>query len=122
MAIKIIAAILFFLISIATGIWLTNNGKPLNPWIFNTHKLIALAAAVFTGLVIRNLLKSFETDAIFITMVILLVLFYLSLFVTGGLLSVEKEFPGIVLMLHKIAPALVLILSIVLGFLIKQKI
>ena len=122
MTIKIIAAGLLFLISIATGIWLSRNGKPLNPWIFNIHKLISLATAIFASLAIYELVKTVAMDARVIVIVVALVIFFLIVFATGAFLSFEKPQPDFVLILHKFFPVLILIFSIALGYLFKQKI
>lgn len=122
MTIKMIAAGLLFLTSIATGIWLSKTGRPLNAWLFNIHKLISLASAIFAFLAIYERAKFVTMDARFIVIVVALVIFFLIVFATGAFLSFEKPQPGFVLILHKFFPVLILIFSIALGYFFKQKI
>ncbi len=122
MTIKMIAAGLLFLISIATGIWLSKTGRPLNAWLFNIHKLISLATVILAGLAIYELSKTVAMDVKVVVIIVSLVIVFLIVFITGALLSFEKPQPGFVLILHKIFPVVILIFSIALGYLFKQKI
>ena len=86
----LIAAGVFFILSLASGIWLTSLGKPVNVVVVTIHKLISLGTVVFTGIVISNLsratdISSFEVGAIMITG-----LLFILLFVTGTLSSTGK--------------------------------
>src|SRR5271157_2139763 len=49
---KFITPGILFLLTLAFGLWLSHSGKPLNTVFFTAHKLIALAAVIFTGIVI----------------------------------------------------------------------
>ena len=109
---KVIAAGLLLLLSIIFGIWLSHAGKPLNQFIFTIHKLLALATVIFAGIVIYNLHKNHDINGISMTLIVLIVLFFLALFITGVFLSFEKTLPGIVLFIHKIASVLTVILAI----------
>jgi hypothetical protein len=103
---RLIISGVLFVLSIASGIWLSNMGRPLNTVIFTVHKLIALAFAVFTGILVFNLLKTVQTEFIIVILVIFSGLFILSLFVSGGFLSIEKPVNKIILNIHRIMPVL----------------
>lgn len=51
-----------FFLTIGSGIWLSNSGKPYNTVIFTIHKLIALTAVVFTVILIVNLFRNVEIE------------------------------------------------------------
>ena len=51
------------LLTLASGIWLSNSGKPLNTAIFTLHKLIALGVVILTAIQFFNLLKNSEVQA-----------------------------------------------------------
>ncbi len=75
-----------FLLTLASGVWLSNSGKPYSTPIFTIHKLISLAAIIATAVTISHLHKTvelrpvIEISAIFITG-----LLFLFLLVSGGL-------------------------------------
>jgi hypothetical protein len=91
-----------FLLTLASGAWLSRAGKPLNPIIFNVHKLIALAAVVATAVQTYSALKA--AQAILIVLLILAGLSVVALFVTGALMSMNKPVYGILLTIHNVAP------------------
>jgi hypothetical protein len=43
---KIIICGLLFLLTLASGVWVSHSGKPINVVIFTIHKLIALATVI----------------------------------------------------------------------------
>ena len=108
------------LLSIIFGIWLSYAGKPLNQVIFTIHKLLALATVIFAGIVIYNINKNLNFNAISITLIVFIIIFFIALFTTGILLSFEKAMPGIVLVLHKIFTILVVIFGIISIYLLTK--
>jgi len=101
---KIIGTGLLFLLTIVTGIWLSNSGKPLNTLIFNIHKFTALASVIFIAIVIRNLFKNVEINHVILTLIIVTGLFVLTLFISGALLSLGKPVNNIILTIHSVTP------------------
>jgi len=95
---------ILFLLTLASGIWLSNSGKPLNTVIFTIHKLIALAAVVLIVMYISNALKNVEIQVITISLLIIAGLSVLALFATGALISMGKLSYEINLIIHRIAP------------------
>lgn len=100
---------IIFLSTLASGVWLSNSGKPLNTVIFTIHKLIALAAAIFTGMAIYNLIKIAEIQFFIVALIVIVGLCVLALFVTGALMSSDKPVNDIFLTIHKVAPFLLAI-------------
>ena len=101
---KFIAPGIVFLLTLASGVWLSRSGKPLNTAIFTVHKLIALAAVIATALQTYNALKSAEPQAFLIALLILAGLCVVALFATGALMSMNKPGDGILRTVHNIAP------------------
>ena len=115
---KLTASAILLLLTILSGIWLSNLGRPLNGWIFNIHKLIGLAGVIFMGMAIHNLCKTVENSGIIISLIIISGLFFLALFITGAFLSFEKPPPGIVKVIHTVFPVPAIISAIVLIYLL----
>jgi hypothetical protein len=103
---KIIAIGVLFLLTIISGIWLHNTGKPLNTLIFTIHKLLALAAVIFTSIAIYNLHKNVEIKTIILILIVIAGLSLLALFISGALLSIGKPTGNIILTVHNIVTIL----------------
>ena len=99
-----------FLLLLASGFWLSHSGKPYSTLIFTIHKLIALAAIIATAVTINHLHKTAELGlAIEIAAVAITALLFLSLLVTGGLLSILKPAPMVIQTIHHVGPYLAVI-------------
>jgi hypothetical protein len=107
-----------FLLTLASGVWLSNSGKPLNTVIFTIHKLIALGAVVATGLQVAKTLKNMDSQALIIALLILVGICIVVLFATGTLMSLGKLNYAILLNIHKVAPALAAISMVVLVYML----
>ncbi|MCI0494324.1 hypothetical protein L0Z72_04890 [candidate division KSB1 bacterium] len=99
---------------------MSHAGKPLNQFIFTIHKLLALASVIFAGIIIFNIYKNLQINAIDITLIVFIIIFFLALFITGVFLSFEKPLPGIVLLIHKIGSVLIAIMAIILIYLLAR--
>jgi hypothetical protein len=117
---KVILSGLLLLLSIIFGIWLSHAGKPLNQFIFTIHKLLALASVIFAGIVIYKLNMILDFNAISITPVLFIIIFFIALFTTGILLSFDKPLPGIELLIHKIGSVLIAIMAIISIYLLAK--
>ena len=100
-----------FLLTLATGLWLSRSGKPLKPAIFTVHKLIALGAVIAAAIQTHDAVKNAEIQAILIALIILIGLCAAALFATGALMSMDKPAYGALLTIHKVA----LLLAIIAG-------
>jgi hypothetical protein len=98
-----------FLLTLASGFWLSHAGKPLNGIIFNIHKLIALGAVVATAVQLSKLLKAGQIQVLLIILIVVAALSVVALFVTGALMSLDKPAYETFLVIHQIAPVLVLL-------------
>lgn len=104
---------IIFLLTLASGLWLSRTGKPLNIVIFTVHKLIALATVIFTGMAIYNLIKNTQIQFLIAALIVVVALCVLALFVTGALMSRDKPLNDNLLTVHKVAPFLVVISIVV---------
>lgn len=107
---------ILFLAALASGVWLSHSGKPLNPVILTIHKLIALAAVIVSSLVIYNLIKNAEFQFFIVASIVVIGLGVLALFVTGALMSSDKPVNEILLTIHKVAPFLSAVAMVVTIF------
>jgi hypothetical protein len=107
-----------FLLTLASGLWLSRSGKPLKTGIFTVHKLIALAAVVVTALQIYNALKIAAVPSIVVALVIVIGLCAVALFVTGALMSANKPGSRSLLTVHNLAPVLAAIAGVAVIYLL----
>lgn len=108
---KAIGVGLLYLLTIGTGIWLSNSGRPLSTLFITVHKLVALATVVLTSMLFWSLLKHIQADALLTGLMITSTVFVIALFVTGALLSTDKPANNLLLMIHRIAPVLLALLT-----------
>jgi hypothetical protein len=103
---KLIAAGVLSIFTLLSGVWLSHSGKPYNTAIFTIHKLIAVATVVVIGMSIVNLYKLLDIRAFVVFLGIAIsALFFLSLAVSGGLLSLNI-LPQVALRIHQVVPLL----------------
>jgi len=103
---RVAGAGLSFLFILLSGFWLSRTGKPYSGIILTVHKLISLAAVIWLGITVRRINQAGALSAIGLLAAIVSGLFFLGTMVTGGLLSIGKPMPAIVLRLHRITPYL----------------
>jgi hypothetical protein len=103
---RTVAAGIFFIMIFIFGFWLHRSGKPYNSLLLNIHKLIALAALVLfvREMVLVNQIAALSTLAL--TVGVLTVLLFVVGIITGGLVSIDKPMPAVVLGVHQVAPYL----------------
>jgi hypothetical protein len=95
-----------FLLTLSSGFWLSQSGKPYSSLIFNLHKMIAV---VTVGYVLINSIKTFRFGDISTGLLMALILsafLLLVLVATGGMLILEVELDGLPLKVHQITPLL----------------
>ena len=117
-AAKLLIPGIVFLLTLASGLWLSRSGKPLKTGIFTVHKLIALAAVVVTALQTYNALTILDVEPIMIALIVVIGLCVVALFATGALMSAEKTGYRSLLMIHKIAPLLAVVAGILVIYLL----
>jgi len=117
--IKLIFAGILGVITLISGILLSNAGRPLNPALFNIHKMIAVIMIVLVILSVVQLYKAEETKALVeLGMMILTGVLFAALVATGGMLSFEREWPSVVLKVHQVLPLISLACSAISVFLL----
>ena len=112
---------LLVLLTLVSGVVLSNSGKPHNTMIFNIHKLIAVGTVIFMGVSIYNLYTAGNIHALHVSVFAITGLFFLILIISGGLLSVvagglltlDDGSLQAVLRIHQIVPLLALAASMI---------
>jgi len=108
-AVKFVTPGMLFLVTVAGGFWLSRAGKPYNGLIFNVHKLIALAAVVVAVVQAVDTLKTVAAQPLVLTLLAVIGLCAVALFVTGALMSANRAPYAALLMIHRVAPLLVVV-------------
>jgi hypothetical protein len=100
------------LLTLASGFWLSNSGKPYSTLIFTIHKLIALAAIIATAVTKNHLHKTSELGLVVeVSAIVITALLFLCLLVSGALMSIYKQVPVVIQTIHHVAPYLAVISS-----------
>ncbi|MBN1934061.1 MAG: hypothetical protein JW934_05330 [Anaerolineae bacterium] len=107
--IKFIIPGIVFLLTLASGVWLSHLGKPYNGFLFSVHKLIALGAVIVMTIQLARTLENADSLALIIALLALAGLCVVALFATGALMSMGKLNYAVMLTIHKIAPVVVVI-------------
>ena len=107
--IKFIIAALSLLFILISGIYLRKKSRPYNNLVFSVHKILDLTFIVLSVIISGGYAYgTTEEMSVFIT-VILAVLILLS-FITGALQSFKKPPPGVIIITHKVASYMILVL------------
>ena len=105
-------AILFSILSIALGFYLTANGQPYNQTIGTIHKVASLFGAIAFGVLIYSITKrGLATPTIWTILVLCFISFFFSMY-TGAILINRDEPHTMILILHRVLPALTFIFGI----------
>jgi len=100
---------ILFLLTLVSGLWLSNKGKPLNSIIFNVHKLVALGVVVTIIIQLYNLIKITDIQSLILALIVVTGLCVVGLFATGALMSAEKMNYAALLTIHRAAPVVAII-------------
>lgn len=103
---RIVGAGAFCLVIFLFGFWLSRSGKPYNGILFNVHKLVALAAVILFAVTLYRANQVTTLNAVTLVAGIATGLFFVGLFATGALASLDKPVPTLVLRLHHALPYL----------------
>lgn len=115
----IVGILIMFVAIIGTGFWISKGGKPYNTWIFTLHKLITIAAVVLLAIITVQTSRSSGLNAAGLAGIITSGCLLIGTMVTGGMLSVDKVMPSIVLKMHRILPFLTTISTGITLFILK---
>ena len=113
----IIAEVLYFL-AIASGIWLSHTGKPLNPGILMIHVFLGLGTVIFTSYVVYNLLQVQTITTGILVLSISLAALIVGLVASGIFLSFDRGYNNQILRTHNITTILGIIVSSITIFLL----
>ncbi|MEX2162004.1 MAG: hypothetical protein WD751_08830 [Anaerolineales bacterium] len=100
---------LFFLLIFLSGFWLSRTGKPYPMILITVHKLISLVAIIYLGMSVHRIQQAAPLQTVQIIAVALTALCFVSLLITGGLASLDKAMPSIILNVHHVLPYLTVI-------------
>ena len=106
---KLLIAGIFFIFIILSGLWLRHAAKPINVILLTVHKLISLGALVFLAITVYRIHQVSALNPIEIAVCAITLLFFIALFVTGGLLSTGNPVNDGVSTIHKVSPILAVI-------------
>ena len=116
---RIIICGLLFLLTLASGVWVSHSGKPINVVIFTIHKLIALTTVIVIATTVYNAHRVMPIkELIELATIAVTALLFIGLFVTGALLSRNSLLPATILRIHQVAPLLALVSSTITTYLL----
>jgi hypothetical protein len=110
---------LLFLFTLASGVWVSHSGKPINVAIFTIHKLIALATVIVIATTFYNVHRAMHiTELIKMAAIAVTALLLIALFITGAMLSRNSPMPTAILRIHQMMPLLALVSSTITTYLL----
>lgn len=119
---RLVAAGVLFLLTIITGMILSQSNRPLNIGLVTVHKLIAAGSIVLLGMAINQLLKTLDSKGVVeLSLTILGAMSFLALIATGALLTREEmKLPALILNIHRIGPIVALVSSTIAAYLLNK--
>ena len=102
-----------YILTLAFGFWLSQLGKPYNGFVFNVHKLIALAAVIVAVVQLLKTLKAANAMSLLTISLLLAAMCVIALFASGALMSAGQLDQALMLLIHRIG---LVLLTIDLGF------
>jgi ABC-type multidrug transport system permease subunit len=117
---RVIGVGLFFVVIFLSGVWLSRSGKPFNSMVLNLHKLIALAAGIFLVMIIRQIHQVDKLSPTGLIAAVVTGLLFLVTGISGGLLSMGKLMPEVIIIMHQILPVLAVFSTAVTLYLLGQ--
>jgi len=106
------------LVTLASGIWLSRLGRPYSTFILTIHKLIGLGVGVFLLVTVIQTGRAAGLSAYAIGATVAAGVSFLAAGASGGILSAAKTAPAGVTLIHKVAPALAVLSSAALLYLL----
>lgn len=106
---RIVVVAVLFLLALAFGLWLSHAGKPYSSLLFNIHKLIALGAVIVTAITVYQARAAVTIGSVTLIAVAATGVLCVALFVSGALLSIGRPDAAAILIVHRVAPWLMMI-------------
>lgn len=104
--VRIMGIALVLVVIFASGFWLSRAGRPINSLLVNFHKLIALGLAVCLAVTAYRMHQADSLSGTELAVVVVTGALFLASGILGGLVSLEKPPPAILVRLHLILPIL----------------
>ena len=99
--------LLFFLVAVGSGLWVSRSGAPYPVLLFNFHKLAALAGVVLAAVRIGSGAVLEHPSGWIAAAVVVMGVCVLVLFATGAVMNIKAEGSGLVLFLHRAGPVII---------------
>jgi hypothetical protein len=119
MVLRIAVAGFMLLLTFGSGYWMSRIGHPLNPVLFTFHKILAVLAIV---VIVKSITHVYKHIGIFTGEWRLGAGLYLTVIITGALLSFESTRYPMVISIHKLTSLLLLLAAGILFFLLVSRI
>ena len=104
---------LFFILVFLSGYRLRQTGKPYGTITLTIHKIIGLVVIIFIFIIISKLSQAVRIGTVELIAYIVSGLIFLSTIITGGLMSLNKEMPSIILIMHRVLSYLTVISTVI---------
>jgi hypothetical protein len=117
---QIVTAEILYFLAIASGIWLSHTGKPLNPAILIIHLFFGMGAVIFTSFVFWNLVQEQTITTGILVLSICLAALILGLVASGILLTFDRGNNNQILRTHNITTILGIIVSSITIYLLSS--
>jgi len=111
MASKIILIGALFIIIIASGLWLSRMGRPLNTTVFSIHKIVSVGVFVWIVIMMYRFPKGLDLPQYYTIIFAVAGFSGFLVFISGVLLSFDKFENVFTTAIHKIS-AILLVISI----------
>jgi hypothetical protein len=108
---KIVVAGACILAKLLTGVALTRSGKPYGAGLLAIHKLISPAALALLYLAAQRVHAESGLDSTQIAVCVSAGVLFVASIATGGIVSVEKPMPAMVMALHRVLSFVTLIVT-----------
>jgi len=109
---------ILFVLTLAFGFWLSQQGKPYNGILFNIHKLTALGAVVIAVIQVVQTLKNLNPLSLIALLLLLAAICIVALFASGALMSAGQLDYALMLTIHRVALVVLGIALVLAGFLL----
>ncbi len=109
MNVPFVLAVAAFALELLTGFLLSRRGKPYNIVLSASHKLIAVAMLVYYIIIVVQANRLAAISSLELAASVITILFFVTLVVTGAILSAAKTTPRATQIIHRILPYLAIL-------------
>lgn len=110
-----------FVLEFVTGFWLARLGKPYGTALLTVHKLTAVGMLVVLIVTASRANQVAPLGAGVWLAVVLAIVAFVALIGSGGALSAMASPPAAVALLHKVAPYVTVLLTVLASFLLRAQ-